>query len=168
MDFGSAAEKAMSMSDQTWARHANSWSGWSRLSTLPLLALVIWSRAWIGWWAVLVIALVLFWIWINPRLFPVPKSTKNWMSMAVLGERVWLNRKLVPIPTRHSLMANWLNLASAAGFLPFVWGLWQFDLAWLLLGIAMMMLVKLWFVDRMVWLYEDMSQVHPPYQDWLY
>jgi hypothetical protein len=29
------------------------------------------------------------------------------------------------------------------------------------------MLCKLWFVDRMVWLYEDMRQEMPEYRDWL-
>jgi len=27
---------------------------------------------------------------------------------------------------------------------------------------------KLWFLDRMVWLYEEMKELHPPYRRWLY
>ncbi|WP_377193710.1 DUF6653 family protein [Ruegeria meonggei] len=38
------------MKDEVWLRHANPWSVWARVLTpLPLLALAIWSRAWIGY-----------------------------------------------------------------------------------------------------------------------
>jgi hypothetical protein len=33
---------------------------------------------------------------------------------------------------------------------------------------AVIMLGKLWFVDRMVWLYEDMKDATPEYRSWLY
>lgn len=70
-------------------------SGWSRMSVLPLLALAIWSRIWIGWWSLLPIGVTIFWMWLNPRAFPIPQSTSNWMSKGVLGERVWLRHYFV-------------------------------------------------------------------------
>jgi len=36
-----------------------------------------------------------------------------------------------------------------------------------LLGVGVVMLCKLWFVDRMVWLFDDMKS-HPQYRQWLY
>jgi len=36
-----------------------------------------------------------------------------------------------------------------------------------LLGLVLVMICKLWFVDRMVWLYEDMKDQHPTYREWL-
>ena len=33
VDLGDASEKLMGMDDATWRRHANPWSGWSRVAT---------------------------------------------------------------------------------------------------------------------------------------
>ena len=34
-------------------------------------------------------------------------------------------------------------------------------------GVAIIMLSKLWFLDRMVWLFEDMIDSHEEYRNWL-
>ena len=73
----------------------------SRFTVLPLFALAVWSRVWIGWWAVLVVALVCVWAWWNPRAFPPPSSTDTWAAKGTFGERVFLNRKALPIPDHH-------------------------------------------------------------------
>lgn len=161
------AENLMGMNDQVWARHANPWSGWSRLTTLPLIAMAVWSRIWIGWWAAIPLVIFLSWIWINPRLFPLPKRTDNWMSKGVMGERVWLNRRLVPIAKRHADMAIILSVVSGLGAAVYIGGLIWLDVWATLGGMAVSMISKLWFVDRMVWLYEDMAPDHPEYQAWM-
>ena len=69
--------RLFAMSDGVWARHANPWSVWTRMATLPVLLLALWSRAWIGWWALLPVAAVLVWTWLNPRLFPPPRTTDD-------------------------------------------------------------------------------------------
>lgn len=155
------AARSMHMTDAVWRRHANPWSVWTRMVTLPLLILAIWSRAWIGWWSLLPIAAAVLWTWLNPRVFPEPRSTNNWASKAVLGERLWLNRKNVPIPEHHRLAPHLLILASAAGVPLLVWGLWALAVWPTLLGLVLIAGAKLWFVDRMVWLYEDMNTSSP-------
>jgi len=35
-----------------------------------------------------------------------------------------------------------------------------------LFGLSLMIGGKLWFVDRMVWLYQDMKDAHPDYAAW--
>jgi hypothetical protein len=157
-----------SMSEETWARHANPWSVWTRFTALPTLILAVWSRTWIGWWSIAAIACALLWTWMNPRLFAVPCSTNNWASKGVMGERVWLNRDLVPVPAHHRRMPNILSAVSATG-LPFiVWGVSMFEIWPTLFGTALVYLGKLWFIDRMAWLYEDMKQATPEYSRWLY
>ena len=42
------------------------------------------------------------------------------------------------------------------------------DLALVLTGLSVTMLGKLWFLDRMVWLYEDMKDTSETYRSWLY
>jgi hypothetical protein len=149
--------RAHRMDDATWARHANPWSVWTRVPILPLLALAVWSRAWIGWWALLPAALLLAWTWVNPRIFPPPRSTGNWSSRAVLGERLWLARNEVPVPPRHRVVPRLLTALSAAGGLLVAIGLVRL-LPWATLtGLAVAMLAKFWFLDRMTWLVAEME-----------
>jgi len=168
MDIGAVTEKGMGMDPEVWSRHANPWSGWTRVPILPALALAVWSRVWLGWWCLAFVAVLLVWIWFNPRVFPKPASTDNWMSRGVIGERVWLNRKNISIPAHHARWAIWLSVVSGLGVLPIVWGLWQLEIWPLLFGLALTVGGKLWFLDRMVWLYADMAEASPEYRAMLY
>lgn len=147
-------QKVMGMSDAVWARHANPWSGWTRVTTLPLLALALWSRVWIGGWAALPVAAVLLWVWVNPRLFPEPKSTANWMSRGVLGEQLWLADPAA-IAAHHRRVIGVLVALSAIGSAIYLLGLLLLNLTLTLVGMSVAMLAKLWLVDRMVWLWSD-------------
>ena len=149
LDIGAFTEKLMGMDESAWRRHANPWSGWTRVVTLPLLTLAIWSRVWIGWWSLVWIAVVLVWTWFNPRLFPAPTRLDNWMSRGVLGEQIWLNRNEQPIPPRHDRMAALLNYSAAAALAPWIWGMITLAFWPTLIGMIVTMLLKLWFVDRM-------------------
>ena len=149
--------RAHRMDDAAWARHANPWSVWTRVPVLPLLALAVWSRAWIGWWAILPIVLLLAWAWVNPRAFPPPPSLDNWASRAVLGERLWLARAGAPVPPHHRVLPNVLSAVAAAGGLLLLYGLAGLVPWATLTGVAVAMLAKFWFLDRMVWLAADMA-----------
>lgn len=159
---------SFSMDDTTWARHANPWSVWTRFTVLPLLILSIWSRVWLGWWSLIPVIITIGWMWLNPRIFPKPNSTNNWASKAVLGERVWLNRDNFPVPNHHQKVPNILSFVSTSGVVFLIWGLVTLDFWPTLLGVVLVYLGKLWFIDRMVWLYEDMKDVQPEYRSWLY
>jgi hypothetical protein len=163
-----AVADAFHMDERTWARHANPWSVWTRYTVLPLLTAAVWSRAWLGWWALVPVALAVAWTWVNPRLFAPPASTASWASKAVLGERVWLNRAQVPVPPHHRRAPHVLSAVAAAGLPLVVWGLVRFEPWPLLLGCALVYAGKLWFLDRMVWLYQDMKDQHVEYRSWLY
>ena len=160
--------KLFAMSDETWARHANPWSVWTRFSVLPLFIFAVWSRVWVGSWAWGWVGLVILWTWLNPRLFAKPRSTKNWASKAVLGERVWLNRKNVPVPMHHHRMPTLLSAVSGLGLVPLIWGLVRLHLWSTLLGTVLIYAGKLWFLDRMVWLYHDMQDANEEYASWCY
>ena len=159
---------AMSMDDATWLRHANPWSVWSRASVLPLAILAVWSREWLGSWAWVAIALSVSWMWLNPRIFRRPESMDNWASRGVLGERVWLNRDVVPVPQRHRIVPHVLNCVTAIGTVFVVWGLVALAVWPTLLGSVLIYCGKLWFLDRMVWLYEDVIAQNESYRSWLH
>lgn len=167
MDLFKGAESLMRMDDRVWARHASGWSVATRFTCLPLIALAIWSRGWIGWWALPALALALIWTWANPRVFPAPAHTDTWAAKGTFGERVLLNRKAVPVPAHHVRWALILAVASALGLVPLIYGLAAYNPWAVLLGLVAVMLPKLWFVDRMVWLYEDMKDADPVYRSWL-
>jgi len=92
---------------------------------------------------------------INPRVFPPRRSMDTWVSRSVLGERYWSARKESPIPERHRAAPLVLGVISAAGVPFWVWGLIVLDLWITAFGLAGQMLGKLWFLDRMALLYDD-------------
>ena len=158
MDIFKLAEKSMSMDEATWAKHANPHSVFTRFSCLPLIVLAIWSRSWLGWWCLVPLAMAILWTWLNPRFFKAPASTDNWASKGVLGERLFLNRAVEPIPSHHQTMAYILTGMSVVGVVFLAWGLAVLDPVVTLAGLLLTVIPKVWFVDRMVWLFEDIGR----------
>lgn len=157
------------MEDDVWKRHANGWSVWTRVATFPFLLLAIWSHAWIGWaGAIVATGLVCIWLWINPRAFPAPATTDTWHARATFGERLWLFRRELPIPRHHETAASILAGVALVGTLVAFAGAIMNWLWPTLLGTVLLYAGKLWFLDRMVWLYEDMKDTAPEYRSWLY
>ena len=158
MDIFRGAERLMAMDEEAWGRHANPLSVYSRFSCLPLIVAAIWSRVWLGWWALVPLVFAIGWTFVNPRLFSAPIDKGTWAAKAVMGERLFLARKSVAVPERHVAMAYWLTALSFAGAIALGYGLIMLD-GWATVGgLAVAMTGKLWFCDRMVWLYEDMER----------
>lgn len=166
MDLFKATEQIMGMDRKVWARHANPLSGYSRLLSGPAVFFALWSLWWISWWALLPISLIIIWIYINPRLFPPPTHTQSWVTKGVLGERVFINRKGVPIPDHHVRMGWITSLISMVFVLIAAYGLLVQDFWAAFTGWHASILAKVWFLDRMVWLWEDMKEATPQYQAW--
>ena len=127
------------LSEQTWERHANPWSGWTRVLSMPALAIGLYlHNVWI-------LGATIIWLIINPMLFPKPKSVDSWMSKGVLGEqRYYKDGK--KLKKDLSTLLNILNVPTFAAFLYFSWQ--QEILAMLFAGLLSMTL-KFWFIDRM-------------------
>jgi hypothetical protein len=135
----------------------------------PCAALILagWSRVWIGWWAALPFGALLLWAWLNPRVFSPPAFTDSWAAKAAFGERVWLNRDRVSIPPHHRLAPRLLTVVALLGTALVIWGVVALAVWPTLLGAVLAYGGKLWFTDRMVWLYEDMKDADPVYRSWL-
>ncbi|WP_394354483.1 DUF6653 family protein [Methanothermobacter thermautotrophicus] len=56
---------------------------------------------------------------------------------------------------------------AAIGRVPIVWGVYRLEVWPLLPVFAMVYPGKLWYPDRLVWLYQEMKE-NPEYRDWLY
>jgi hypothetical protein len=161
MDLYVAAERLMGMRSADWRRHANPWSVWTRIPTGPLLVLSAYSRAWLGWWCLLPVAVLLVWVIVNPRAFPPPARLDSWAARGVLGERLFLQRQRLAVPTEHRRAAAVTTAISLAGLPALAWGLAVLDPWATILGAALVVLGKMWFVDRMVWLHDDMTRLDP-------
>ena len=63
MDIFALSEKLMGMDSEAWARHANPWSVWTRITGGTGVFIAIWSYHWIGWYSAIAIVLALSWWW---------------------------------------------------------------------------------------------------------
>ena len=158
----------MFLSDRTWTRHANPWSVWTRFAAFPALIGAVWTYHQIGWWSLAPVAVVIFFLVINPGLFPPPRSTRNWASMAVLGERVWLAEQCRLPPPQNQMLGH-VNVAlSLTNTAALVWGVISADLVLTLVSGAGVLACKAWFLDRMVWLFWERKNANAEYASWLY
>lgn len=97
-----------------------------------------------------ILGAVIVWAIINPLIFPKPKSVSNWMSKGVLGEQLYFKsgkkfRKDLP---------TLLNIANIPVFAAFLYFGWQQELMSLVFSGLLTIVIKFWFIDRMVALYE--------------
>jgi hypothetical protein len=143
--------------DAAWRRHANPWSVYTRIPGPAVLVAAIWTYTRLRWWSLIPVGIVCLWLAVNPRVFPPPQSVDHWASRAVLGETFWADRRATPVPPRHRVAPNVLIGINCAG-LPFIaWGLVA-RRGWIaLFGLAVHMAGKIWFLDRMALLYDDMA-----------
>ena len=123
MTLESKIANVFRLTDENWMRHANPWSVWTRYSVLPLIILAFWSRVWIGWLSAVPVVISLAWMFFNPLLFSKVKSTNNWASKSVLGERIWMNRDKIQVPPRHKTLPKILNGVSSIGMLLAIWSI---------------------------------------------
>ncbi|PWQ93445.1 DUF6653 family protein [Leucothrix arctica] len=155
MDMKKGLSKIFLPDEESWLHHANPWSIWTRFATLPFIVLAVWSRVWLGWYCLIPIVILVVWVVVNPRLFAKPTSFDNWGAKAVLGERVYITDKDAASLEKHKLPILILNGLQTIGGLILIYGLWDLNIYLTLHGMSFVYLAKMWFLDRMVWLYED-------------
>ncbi|MGL4523999.1 MAG: DUF6653 family protein [Spirochaetia bacterium] len=159
-----------------WRHHANPWSVWTSLSCLPLLVLAIYSRQWWGIYSWGAVVLAILWLWLNPRIFSVPKTTRCWASYAVFGERIWFHRydrkdtesPMPRIPAHHFVAIYALSTLMLINAVFLAFALIDLKLTQIVLATVIQVMAHLWFYDRMVWLYTDMYGEDPLYESWVY
>jgi hypothetical protein len=158
--------KLFGLDGDSWTRHANPVSVWTRFAVLPMLALSVWSRDWIGWWCLVPVVASLVFMMVNPLLFPKPRSTRNWASKGVFGERVWSERNTVTVPPQFtSTVLNVTYGIQLVGAAVLTYGLVRLDVVDTVAGLVILQVAKSWFIDRQVLLFEDMKTRHPRYAE---
>ncbi len=162
--------KAFGLEGESWMRHANPASVWTRFSVVSLFALAIWSRDWIGIWCLVPVGLAIAWMFVNPLLFKAPKSTRNWASRAVLGERIWVDRDKLALPEQFRSPAASIvaNSYSTIGVAILAFGLIDLSLIATVSGILIIHGGKAWYMDRATLLFADMKSRNSEYASWDY
>jgi len=61
-----------------------------------------------------------------------------------------------------------LTALSSIGAIICVYGLIALSVWAVVTGIVIVIIGKTWFLNKMVWLYEDMKENNPEYRGWLY
>ena len=75
-----------------------------------------------------------------------------------MGERLYLNRKNAPIPKHHNPILKVITGLATLGVGVLIYGLFTLNLWAAICGLLLSMIAKLWFVDRMVWLYMEVNK----------
>jgi hypothetical protein len=149
--------RAFGMNADTWRRHANPWSVYTRFAAIPAMILAIWSRVWIGWWALIPVALVIVWLIVNPGLFSAVTAESGWAARGIYGERFWLEEP-DSVPEECRLVLRWLILPGVAGFALLFWGLLVLELWPTFFGASLITLAQLWRIDRLGVFYEERTR----------
>jgi hypothetical protein len=130
------------LSETSWRRHSNPWSGWSRVFVYPLIFVSIWFHNWAA------LAIVVLFIAVNPFLFPEPEDMSSWMSRGVLGERLWSTKFRWDLP-------QLLNVFNGIFFVLALYYTYTNNFWPAPYTVTLPFIFKLWFFDRMVWWYEE-------------
>lgn len=149
--------KAFEMKDEMWSRHANPWSVWTRFAAIPAGILAIWSRVWLGWWALIPVAAVVVWLVINPFVFSPVTTPRNWASKGIYGEKLWLHERSL-VPPGHRTILRRLIFVGIGGFALTAWGLIELRIWPTVFGATLVALAQLWRIDRMGLFYDELQR----------
>jgi len=139
--------------DTAWLRHANPWSVYTRFAAIPAGIVAIWSRAWIGEWSALPIAVVVLWLILNPIAFSPVHTPTHWISKGIYGERLWLRGAVKT--RRRRYMLNGLAVAGALGLLIVAWGLANFNVLACCVGALLTVVAQLVRIANFATIYDE-------------
>jgi hypothetical protein len=97
---------------EVFKHHSNPWSAWTRLLSVPLVFVPIWTRSWREG------AIVVVWLIVNPIMFREPNNDKAWATRAMLGEEMWIAER----PLDRAMA---LGVGATAFGLGGVWGAYK-------------------------------------------
>lgn len=142
------------MTDETWRRHANPWSVWTRFAAIPLMITAVWSRAWLGWWCLAPVGAVLVWLWLNPRVFAPEDNPTRWAAKGIYGERLWLKQR-GHVPAGYRAVLRLVTVVAGTGFAVLTLGLVKLEIWPTAFGASLIVIGQLWRIDRLGMLFEE-------------
>ncbi|MDL5363521.1 DUF6653 family protein [Halalkalicoccus sp. NIPERK01] len=134
------------LSERAWRRHANPYSGATRVLAGAALLLALYRHAWKS------LGAVIAFLALNPVLFPEPKDTDNWLSEGVLGEQAWIAEGNPVFGTGYPEVLNAINVPL---YLYTLYSAYRRYPIRTLVGFLVTFALKLLFVDAMARYHRD-------------
>lgn len=142
-------------------------STYGKIAAPILIAAAIWAKVWVGLvLSVLLVVGVLLLIFKLPRLLPGTQKTDNWARQASFGERIWLNRLLIPIPPDVNHKLTVLYLVFWSGSLIAFLGAVSSSLLLAGSGLIVAYSAQAVCIGKLIGLYRQMRDKAPLYRFW--
>jgi hypothetical protein len=137
-------------------------------SVLPLPVASTWSRVWLGWWCIVPLLLSVIWLFINPLFFAPPRSTSTGRPSPFSESGSGSIAHVLP-PGRFPVpCASACAVVPGLGLVPLVYGFIAFDAVATLTGVSTVEGGKLWYLDRMARLFDEVELRRPEVARWEY
>ncbi|MCV0427617.1 MAG: hypothetical protein K5905_19325 [Roseibium sp.] len=142
-------------------------STYAKIVAPALITAAIWTKIWLDTaFTVMLVVGVLLLLFRLPKLLPNRRWTGNWAEKASFGERIWLNRPLIPIPQEINHRLSVLHLVFWAGVLIAILG--AFTSSPILSGTGLLVgyATQAVCLRKLIDLYELMKDKAPLYRFW--
>ncbi|GAB4576504.1 MAG: hypothetical protein Tsb0019_00150 [Roseibium sp.] len=127
----------------------------------------MWSRIWVGVPAATLLTLsTVILLVLAPRFLATLATNVTWARTAGFGERVWLNRLLVPVPPVRGQRLTVLYLVGWTGTVVALWGAVSMQPVLSLSGLAVAYSAQITCITELSSLYRFMQDRHPLYRFW--
>ncbi|MEM9634139.1 MAG: DUF6653 family protein [Pseudomonadota bacterium] len=142
-------------------------STYAKILAPALLSAAIWAKLLVGGViSVLLLAGVLLFLFKLPSLFPGNRQSNSWAQQASFGERIWLNRLLIPVPADVNQRITILYLVFWTGTLIAMLGAVSSSLLLSGTGLLVAYAAQGVCLGKLIGLYKEMKDKAPLYRFW--
>jgi len=132
-----------------------------------LLTAILWLQGWIGTTASITVAILALAALIAlPRLQAASSGQENWAAKICFGERIFLNRLLIPIPSTLGARITTLYLVFWAGLIIALMGGVSASVLLSVTGLVVAYSAQLVYFQKLIELFRQMNDKVPLYRFW--
>ncbi|MES0882336.1 DUF6653 family protein [Roseibium sp. SCP14] len=142
-------------------------STYAKIFAPALLSAAIWAKLVVGGvFSMILLASVLLFLFKLPSIFSGRNQKDNWAQRASFGERIWLNRILIPIPADVNQRITILYLVFWTGTLIAILGAVSSSLLLSATGLLVAYAAQGVCLGKLIGLYNEMKEKTPLYRFW--
>ena len=142
-------------------------STYAKMAAPALITAAIWSKVWLDTaFVVLLVAGIVLFLLRLPKFVPFKGRTESWAEKASFGERIWLNRLLIPIPQDINQRLTILHLVFWSGTLIAILGAVTSSPILSVTGLIVAYATQVVCLRKLIDLYILMKDKAPLYRFW--